>query len=169
MSISSLARIALSLFVAAAVVPAVAKGQAPDQAVCKDGTTTKQTGAAACDAHGGVDKIKTAVLRRTGVSTGEPKQGASESPAPVSAPASEVQRAGDHSAPRLPASVSDDSPARARSNGKSRAPSAYGDRDRRRPRNAVARCRDGTYDYGKGKKLKNVCKHHRGVGRWYGR
>ena len=172
MSFRSLLRGTLVALMIAAV-PRIARAQSSDQTVCKDGTSTPQTGASACDGHGGVDAIKTTVLRRQRFLLREAKPTAKvpESNAPVTqagtpAPA---PRAGDDAAPRLPAAVPPDSPARERSNAKSRAPGAYRDDYRYRPKNAVARCRDGSYDHGRGKKRKNICKHHGGIARWYGR
>ena len=172
MSFRSLLRGSLAALIVAAI-PTIARAQSPDQTVCKDGTSTPQTGASACDGRGGVDDLKTAVLRRKRILMNEPKPAAKapEANAPVTqagtpAPA---PRAGDAAAPRLPAAVPPDSPARERSNAKSRAPGAYRDDYRHRPKNAVARCRDGTYDHGRGKPRRNICKHHGGIGRWYGR
>jgi uncharacterized protein DUF3761 len=147
-----------------AAIPSIARAQSSDQTVCKDGTTSRQTSASACDGHGGVDDLKTSMLRRKRILMGEPKPAVkapeSETPVTQAGTPAPAPRAGDAAAPRLPAPVPPDSPARERSNR---------DDYRYRPRNAVARCRDGTYDHGRGKKRKNICKHHGGIARWYGR
>lgn len=158
----SLVRGATAALIVAAI-PTIAKAQSSDNTVCKDGTSTPKTGGSACDGHGGVDDLKTAMLRRKRILIGEkPGAKAPESEAPVTqagtpAPA---PRAGDAAAPRLPVPVPPDSPERERS---------HRDDYRYRPKNAVARCRDGSYDHGRGKKRKNICKHHGGIARWYGR
>lgn len=159
MSAQSLVRVTLAALIVAAL-PAIARAQSPDQTVCKDGTSSKQTGSNACDGHGGIDDLKTAMLRRKRVLMGEPKQAGGESrtsdaatkatPAPPRAPATEA-----HDEPRVSQAGTPSDDGRARGHV--------------RPKNAVARCRDGTYDYGRGKKTRNICKHHGGIGRWYGR
>ena len=151
MSFRALRRGTIAVLIVAAV-PSIARAQSSDQTVCKDGTSTRQTGASACDGHGGVDDLKTSMLRRKRILMGEPKPAAkapgADGPVTQAGTPAPAPRAGDAT---------------------SRAPGADRDDYRYRPKNAVARCRDGTYDHGRGKKRKNICKHHGGIGRWYGR
>ena len=122
-------------------IPAAAHAQGWKTA-CKDGTTTTATGANACDAHGGINKARTAVTHRTPSHSTKASEPARVSQAGTPAPA-RTER------PKY----------------EERRGWRWGRRheeEKREDKHRRVRCRDGQYDtvVGKGHE---VCKHHHGV------
>jgi hypothetical protein len=140
MSLSRFVVGAAAVALMAATTPATAHAQAGWKTSCTDGTTTKATGANACDGHGGIHHVKTTIAHRAPSRTvrpGEPARVAQAgTPAPGAKPHYEEHRGWRWSRHR--------------------------DEARHEEKHRRVRCRDGREDTIEGKG-KQVCKHHGGV------
>ena len=155
---------------------AVARAQAV-VSVCVDGTTSTAAGRGACSGHGGVDAKATAAAKKAGKNAvtcadgtmSKGGQGACSGHGGIKSSASPATKS---TTPSLPSAVPATSPARTRSEAKSRAPSAPNattkpankqgaDKD---PKDAIAQCKDGTYWHATTRS--GACLNHGGVAKY---
>jgi hypothetical protein len=135
----------------AVAIPSAARAQGSLKTACNDGTTTNATGASACDGHGGIHRVNSAILHRAPART-------TNSSAP-----SRVTQAG------TPAPSSSAKPPyeehRGWRWGRHREEKREARREERRDeKHRRVRCRDGRYENVDGKaKGHDVCKHHGGL------
>ena len=182
-------RISLLALSLVALAPFAARAQST---VCGDGTTTSSVGRGTCSGHGGVNAkaTKKAVKRAEKTEEKAESRSAGEVNRVVTctdgttsgagrgacshhggvASVTRTTRTTRTTAPSLPASVSANSPARERSQAKSRAPSATtggsGVGEDNNPVGAIARCKDGLYSHAAHRR--GACSRHGGVATWLG-
>jgi hypothetical protein len=118
-------------------LPAAARAQATVRTACNDGTTTSSMASNVCEGHGGMNKAKTTVLRR--------------SPAAQQREAARVAQAGSPAASNKP-----------RYEERRGWRWHRREEEKREAARHRVRCRDGRWEnaHGKGKE---VCKHHGGL------
>lgn len=154
------------------MLPAAAHGQSAAKTACNDGTTTTAIGPEACNGHGGIHRVRTAVLHRAPSRTNTQ----SSEPARVAQAGTPSSRDA-HSAPvehrgwRWSHRGNDRNEDRRRAEERRRDDEQKRLEEKRRfeekRRHDRVRCRDGRYEdvkehHGKGRGPA-VCKHHGGV------
>lgn len=157
------------------LLPATAHGQSAATTACNDGTTTSSTGVDACNGRGGINRARTAVLRRAPVGT-RPQTTAPERVTQAGTPSSRDTHAEpvEHRGWRWSHRSNDRDEDRRRAEERHRAEERREleekrrrEEQRARERHDRVRCRDGRYEdvkehHGRGKGP-DVCKHHGGV------
>ena len=163
------------LAVALLVLGATHIARAQATTVCGDGTTTASIGRGTCSAHGGIDKAATAKAKqaakaatKTVTCTDGTRSTAGRGACSHHGGVLGSVTATRQTAPSLPASVPQNSPARTRSNAQSRAPSATQPSSRRGedndPTDAIAQCKDGMYSHAANHR--GACSRHGGVAKF---
>jgi hypothetical protein len=131
----------------AGAIPAAAHAQGAWKTACKDGTTTSATGANACDGHGGIHHLNSAIEHhRPSSSTKSAPERVTQAgtPAPAAKPHYEERRGwrwGRHHEEQRREEKRE---------------------ERRDEKHRRVRCRDGKYEKEVGKGHE-VCKHHGGL------
>ncbi len=113
--------------------------------VCKDGTTSATSGKGACSGHGGVDAKATAAASKKGAR-----------PAPTAAKTTAATAAKSAPATVDPAAASKTAPA-----AKSAPATKTASASEKDPKDAVAKCKDGTYSHQA--THQGACSRHGGV------